>query len=320
MRTAERKEEKMVVIDTEKCNGCGLCTTVCPHRLLQIQDDLAGTVDGDCMGCGHCQAVCPTGAIEVEGLAGALGLQRLTESFQAIQPGEYDGSDLVRLMRSRRSCRSYTAEKVELALLEDLVRIGTTAPSGTNSQSWNFVILPERADVEVLGDLTADFFRQLNNQAKNPLYRFLARLFAGDALGNYYRSHYASVAEALREWDEMGIDRLFHGATAAILVTGKRAASCPGEDALLASQNILLAAHAMGLGSCLIGYVVEAMRRSGRMRQMMAIPADEEIYSVIGLGYPAIRYRQVAGRRPVRPRVLHLGSTQSAAAKGESGR
>ena len=57
------------------------------------------------------------------------------------------------------------------------------------------------------------------------------------------------------------MDRLFHGAAAAILVTGRRQASCPAEDALLATQNILLAAHAMGLGSCLIGFAVEAMRR-----------------------------------------------------------
>jgi len=319
MRTVEWDADRMMIIDRKKCSGCGLCTRVCPHRLLQMQDDLAHAVVGDCMGCGHCQAVCPSGAIEVEGLSAILGLQRVAESVSVIQPGEYDGSQLVRLMRSRRSCRSYTSETVDLGLLEDLVRIGTTAPSGTNSQAWNFVILPERADVKVLGDFTADFFRQLNRQAKNPFYRFLARLVAGDALGNYYRSHYTSVAEALREWDAMGIDRLFHGATAAILVTGKRTASCPGEDALLATQNILLAAHAMGLGSCLIGYVVEALRRSDRMRRLMAIPADEEIYSVIGLGYPAIFYRQVAGRKPVRPRVLHLGSTKPAAAKGESG-
>jgi nitroreductase len=160
--------------------------------------------------------------------------------------------------------------------------------------------------VEVLGGLTADFYRQLNAQAVNPVYRFLGRVVAGDTLGKYFRNYYASVSEALREWDEEGTDRLFHGAVAAILVTGRRDAGCPGEDALLATQNILLAAHAMGLGSCLIGFVVEAMRRRRKMCRCMAIPAEEEIYSVIGLGYPAIRYRQVTGRRPVRPRVLHL--------------
>jgi len=264
------------------------------------------------MGCGHCQAVCPIDAIRVEGLSLSLGLSTIRETLSAIQPGEYDRAGLVQLLRSRRSCRKFTPQSVPLALLEDLVRIGTTAPSGTNSQAWNFVILPERGDVEVLGGLTADFFRQLNRKAKNPFYRFLARFFASDALGEYYRQHYLSVVQALQEWDEMRIDHLFHGATAAILVTCKKTASCPGEDALLATQNILLAAHAAGLGSCLIGYVVEAMRRSSRMRLLTVVPADEEIYSVIALGYPDVVYSRVAGRRPVRPRVLHLASNRLA--------
>ncbi len=304
----EGEMEKLnIKIDGGKCSGCGLCTRVCPHRLFRMDGGRASVVSGDCMGCDQCRAVCPSGAIDIEGLITTLGFHNLTETLESIVPGKYDCDALVQLMRSRRSCRNYTDQPVPLDILEDLVKIGTTAPSGTNSQSWNFVILPERKDVEVLGNLTAGFYRQLNVQAKNPVYRFFARLIAGDALGRYYRNYYASVAEALREWDEEHVDRLFHGASAAILVTGRKDASCPAEDALLASQNILLAAHALGVGSCLIGFVVEAMRRSPSTKRSMAIPADEEIYSVIGLGYPAIRYPHVAGRRPVQPRVLHLG-------------
>ena len=259
------------------------------------------------MACGHCQAVCPAGALRI-GVPHRLGLSRIAERLDAVQPGQSDASALVQLMRSRRSCRNYREQPVELALLEDLVRVGTTAPSGTNSQAWNFTILPSRGDVELLGEHVASFFRELNQKAENPLYRFLAAIFAGNALGRYHVEHYSAVKEALRDWDEAGLDRLFHGATAAILVSGDRSASCPQEDGLLATQNILLAAHAMGLGSCLIGYVVEAMRHSRKIRQAMAIPPGEDVYSVIALGHPAIYFREVTGRRPIQPRVLHLHS------------
>lgn len=304
----QQKGAATVRIDRDRCSRCGLCTTVCPHRLLHLDDECVVVGDGNCMGCGHCQAICAAGAVAIDGLSARLGLQRIEEHLTAIAPGEYDCDELVRLMRSRRSCRNYSRRPVELALLEDLVRVATTAPSGTNSQSWDFVILPGRGDVEVLGGQTAEFYRQLNRRAANPLIRLLAGPVAGRALAAYYRNHAQAVAQALRDWDEAGVDRLFHGAPAAILVTGKRWASCPAEDALLATQNILLAAHALGLGTCLIGYVVEAMRRSRRIRRLMALAADEEVYSVIGIGYPAVRYGQVAGRRPVRPRVLHLSS------------
>jgi nitroreductase len=191
-------------------------------------------------------------------------------------------------------------------MLLDLVKIGTTAPSGTNSQGWNFVVLPGREDVLVLGGMVSDYYRRLNRLAANPLLRGMVKIFAGDSLGRYYRNYFSSVAEALRQWQDEGVDRLFHGAVAAILVTGKKAASCPAEDALLATQNILLAAHAMGLGSCLIGFAVEAMRRDRSMRQKMEIPEDEEIYSVIAIGFPAVAYLHHAGRKVVEPRIIRL--------------
>jgi len=74
------------------------------------------------------------------------------------------------------------------------------------------------------------------------------------------------------------------------------------EDALLATQNILLAAHAMGLGTCLIGFAVAAMQRKPAIKEQLQIPADEPIYSVIALGYPDERYERVAGRKSVVPR------------------
>lgn len=296
----------MVRIDKELCSRCGLCAKVCPHKLFEVgEDDVLVTADG-CMACGHCRAVCPVSAVEVKDVEEVLGFQTFPERTKNIAPGDFETDRLVQLMRSRRSCRNYRKEVVDIAILEDLVKIGTTAPSGTNSQSWQYTLLPQRKDVKFLGELTADYYRELNNQARNPVYRLMAKIFAGDALGNYYRGYYDSVQEALRQWDEEQVDRLFHGAAAAILVTGETTASCPAEDALLASQNILLAAHAMGLGSCLIGFVVEAVRRSQKMKRALNLGPTTRLYSVIALGYPAIAYQHAAGRRRVQPQVLHL--------------
>ncbi|MBU1564540.1 MAG: nitroreductase family protein [Proteobacteria bacterium] len=296
--------QEQVIIDKQKCTGCGLCVTICPYRVISATGEVVEHSGVACFLCDHCRAVCPQGAITTLGQSSLLGLTTMEEKTEVVRPGTSNGPELVALMRSRRSCRQYQEKAVPLAMLLDLVKIGTTAPSGTNSQGWNFVILPSRRDILTLGDRVSDYYRKLNRMAANALLRGLVKIFGGDSLGRYYRNYFDSVSEALRQWEEEGTDRLFHGAVAAILVTGKKTASCPAEDALLATQNILLAAHAMGLGSCLIGFAVEAMRRNRAMRQKMEVPEDEEIYSVIALGFPAIAYLRHAGRKVIEPRIV----------------
>ena len=227
-----------------------------------------------------------------------------TANKQWLPPGKYNTSLLVQLMASRRSCRCFTDRPVDRAMLEDLIKIGITAPSGTNSQSWTFTILPTRKAVASLAEHIARFFEKLNATAEKTMLRRFLKLIGKGELDAYYRGYYRKVKEALEEWRGSGKDRLFHGSTAAILVGSKPGASCPAEDALLATQNILLAAHSMGLGSCLIGYAVAAMKKDPSIRQSVGIPSEEEIYAVIALGYPDEVYQRAAGRKKVTPRYF----------------
>ncbi len=291
-------------IDQKKCTGCGLCLTVCPDQTLSLLGGKAMVSGARCLACGHCRAVCPTQAITVPGLESEPVFQTFTADNRYLPPGQGDTAQLVRIMLSRRSCRNYQNRALEQKLLEELIRIGTTAPSGTNSQGWTFTILPNRPAVERLGNLVAAYFAKLNRQAANPVLRGLLSLLGKPALANYHRRYHATIAQGLREWAEHGRDRLFHGAPAAIIVGSRPGASCPKEDALLATQNILLAAHTLGLGSCLIGFAVAAMAKAPNIQQRLEIPADEAIHAVIALGYPAEPYQRLTGRKQITPRYF----------------
>lgn len=291
-------------IDQEKCIGCGLCLAVCPDQTLSLLQGKAVVSGNRCIACAHCHAVCPSQAITVPGLAHDLRFHSFTADTRYLPPGQGDTPQLVRIMLSRRSCRNYTTRALDPMLLEDLVRIGTSAPSGTNSQGWTFTILPQRSAVETLGNLVGAYFAKLNQQAANPLLRTILSLLGRPALANYHRRYYQTIAQGLREWAEQGHDRLFHGAPAAIIVGSRPGASCPKEDALLATQNILLAAHTLGLGSCLIGFAVAAMAKAPKIQQALGIPADEAIHAVIALGYPAEPYQRLTGRKPITPRYF----------------
>jgi nitroreductase/ferredoxin len=292
------REGVSTLIDPERCTGCGLCVRVCPAGTLSMREGRAVVSGSRSLDCGHCEAVCPAGAVRVEALAAkAAAFETFRTEETWLPPGRFDAGLLLQLMRSRRSCRNYIEQPVARELLADLIRAGITAPSGTNSQKWTFTVLGSREEVVALGDRVAVFFERLNRLAARPLVRLFSRLFGGDALGRYHRDHYRTTAAALRAWREEGRDQLFHGATAAILVGSRPGASCPAEDALLATQNILLAAHAVGLGSCLIGFVVEAMKRDAAIKEAVAIPACEPVYAVIALGWPDERYQRVSGRK-----------------------
>jgi hypothetical protein len=55
----------------------------------------------------------------------------------------------------------------------------------------------------------------------------------------------------------------------------------------------------MGVGTCLIGFAVEAMRRDRSIQRALGIPDNETVHAVIALGQPAVTYLRPAGRKPV---------------------
>lgn len=292
------------IIHPARCTGCGLCILVCPSDTLSLNGGKAAVTGPDCIGCDQCGAVCPEEAVS-PGFVHTEALRFSTIAYDGnkIFQNDFEPADLVRLMHSRRSCRNFSRESVSREVLEDLIRIGITAPSGTNSQMWSFTVLPSREAVEHLGAKITDFYRRLNRMAENRLVRFLSRFVMGKALDEYYRKYYGRVEEAIEGWTNRKRDRLFHGAPAVIVIGSTPGASCPAEDALLAAQNILLGAHAMGLGTCLIGFAVEAMKRDSTIKKAIGIPDDEKVYMVIAIGNPAIRYRRPAGRR--KPKIRY---------------
>ena len=58
-------------LDTEACNGCGMCSIVCPHEVFIMKNQKANIADQNaCIECGACAINCPENAIQVKTGAG----------------------------------------------------------------------------------------------------------------------------------------------------------------------------------------------------------------------------------------------------------
>ena len=83
--------------------------------------------------------------------------------------------------------------------------------------------------------------------------------------------------------------RMLKGADCAILVCGDELAANTPEywpvDCSCATQNMLLAAHAMGVGACWIG-IYPRPERMEAMRKIITLPWHINPFALVSLGYP----------------------------------
>ncbi len=60
-------KRKIIQIDQEKCNGCGLCVQACHERAIEIFEHKARLIKEEyCDGLGDCLPHCPMDAIRIE--------------------------------------------------------------------------------------------------------------------------------------------------------------------------------------------------------------------------------------------------------------
>lgn len=145
-----------VLINKEKCVGCGLCVKDCVAGSLSIKNGKAEKINSACIACGHCEAICPENAVELTGFS--------EESVEFNEQTRLSPDELMAAIKTRRSIRSFKSEPVSDELLNKIIEAGRLAPTGGNSQSTAYIVLDKKlAEAE---GIAVKMFRGLINTAK----------------------------------------------------------------------------------------------------------------------------------------------------------
>jgi nitroreductase len=151
--------------------------------------------------------------------------------------------DLMKAIFERRSVRKFISKPVEEEKVAKILDAARWAPSIGNLQEWQFIVV-------------RDAGRKLQ--------------LSEAALGQYWIARASVVIVVLTKNER--VNRTY----------GKRGDIYVKYDAAAAIQNMLLAAHSMGLGSCWVSVFDEVA-----IKRILDIPENIEVHALVPIGYPA---------------------------------
>lgn len=197
--------------------------------------------------------------------------QNTNASLSKFRPLEVE-SVMNDLLLTRRSIRNFLRQPVPLELVDELLRLALRAPSAHNRQPWRWVVVhTSEAKQQLAQEMGRDFRRDLlaDGVAAEKVERMVARsheriggapVLVIPCLTMEEMDRYPDPERQRCEW-QMAV-----------------------QSVALACQNLMLAAHARGLGSCWICapiFCVPTVQRA------LDLPPDWEPQGLITLGYPA---------------------------------
>lgn len=173
--------------------------------------------------------------------------------------------DIFEAIRNRRAVRQYRPDPVSRKDILTVLDAANQAPSALNRQQWEFIVVTGSKILEMGASYRSTLDEYLAHWDQSPMRDFITR------------DMFIRFAET-------------YGGAPVVIVILTPSDPLPNfrkanlESASAALENLMLAATALGLGTC---WMTGPLRDEETLRRILRVPEEREIVAVTPLGYPA---------------------------------
>jgi nitroreductase/NAD-dependent dihydropyrimidine dehydrogenase PreA subunit len=285
-----RGNMKWIHIDKEKCNECGFCASVCFPCFSRENNTVQCDSEELCIQCGHCIAVCPADAI--------VHKKMDMDAFKQLDvKGKLETQAFISFLQRRRSYRNFREKEVPRRILETLIDVCRYAPTGSNNQKVEIMVIQNKKKIRKLSDMTASYFTNILSSQRDRANKLRA-------VGKEAGAEHDALVQSLKKKRvekrlSFEIDPIFHEAPTVIIFHSNPETGTPKDNCVLAAHSMALTALTMGLGTCYIGLFEIAANNHPLVEEELNLPTGNKVYSVLILGYPKYNFIKTVYRNPI---------------------
>lgn len=185
--------------------------------------------------------------------------------------------DFWKVIKTRRSVRELKDKDVPLKYIRKIVEAASFAPSGSNKQNWHFIVVRDK-DIkdkmrQAVETRIGEFGRRMSDEERKNLYQhaqyytFFAN--APVVVAVVMKPYISYTAELLKRYDPQT----------------KYVSSAGIQSVSAAVENMLLAARALGLGSC---WMTGPLIAKGALEDILNIKPPDELLALVPVGFPKL--------------------------------
>lgn len=177
------------------------------------------------------------------------------------------------LARGRRSIRKFRQDPLPREVLYRIIEAASWAPSASNRQDWEFRVVTSASVKEKMQDIVRSRWESVLDKSRSDVIKEELQKYV--SMFDWFSHAPALIIISAKRVESF----LYH-------ILGDAAGDVSGTEisAAMAAQNLMLAAHASGIGSCCVTGPLAAQEE---LKELLEIGKGRKIVCLIALGYPA---------------------------------